>query len=117
MAILDWVCPKGFYVDAGSITYELGFLKMYLYGSYPEGVAILGGIRDIFWDAVLDGGPRLPGECEIAIVRSADLRMIYEGDFHRFLEGLAFESRVVRARLELPVVAGRRHQRQEGYLA
>ncbi|MDR6094798.1 hypothetical protein [Stenotrophomonas sp. SORGH_AS_0321] len=100
MAIPDWVCPKSFYVDAEGITYERGSLKMYLDSTHPEGDAILGGIRDTFRGAVSDGGPRLPGECDIAIIRSADLRMIYEGGFHHFLEDLAFESRLVRARFE-----------------
>jgi len=91
---------KTYLLDCEGVSDERGFWKVYLDSTHPEGASIFGRNRAAFRDAILGGRPGWPGESEIVIISSWELRMIDGGGFHRFLEGLASESSAVRIRFE-----------------
>lgn len=96
-----------FIIDCGTVNSAMGFWEKYIEITQPESAASFGYNLDAFNDAITDGGPGWPGECEIYFTNTARIQAWRYGEFYKRLQTIADESTNARLYLEAPVAASK----------
>ncbi len=91
---------RNFIIDCAKIETASEFWNAYVTITEPEGANYFGKNLDAFWDAISAGGPGWPGECEIKIINTAQLRKINNGAFFEALRCIANDSEAIRIQIE-----------------
>jgi len=74
---------KTYLLDCSRSRCQSDFWDLYLDVIQPEGAEHFGRNLDAFWDAISGGGPGWPGECQLILISTDQLRrqepLFFEG--------------------------------------